>query len=243
MQELLEEIENERKERKKKGTRMQIEDVEDTAEESLAKGDNSSVNAESKVGTKVAQTAPKTNEKVARRMKIQEVESDDGECEEVVINGHASEREKSKTKDSSKDIWNDQEVASETQIQKNTGQSNPPKEVLVSEKLNVETADNTKTPETGGKTDKNETRDSQTDAGRQSPVAAELSEISTDSVSVETSQEQQETAPIQRPVFYTKDLPEKCTSVKEEATTLFKSGQYGEASQKYSKMIESLQGL
>ena len=70
--------------------------------------------------------------------------------------------------------------------------------------------------------------------GRKSPVAVE-------DVTIETSEKQSEFVPIERPVFYTKELPSKCTGVKEEATAYFKSGQYGEASQKYLKLIEQLQ--
>jgi len=46
---------------------------------------------------------------------------------------------------------------------------------------------------------------------------------------------------IQRPVFHMTNYPANCVKMKEEATSLFKSGRYGDAAAKYSQLITRLE--
>ncbi|KAH3691638.1 hypothetical protein DPMN_190993 [Dreissena polymorpha] len=46
---------------------------------------------------------------------------------------------------------------------------------------------------------------------------------------------------VKRPVFYMTDYPLDCLNLKEEATTLFRSGQYGDAAKVYGNIIDILE--
>lgn len=91
----------------------------------------------------------------------------------------------------------------------------------------------------------NDSNDLESKDERNSPVEAvedsesagdESSEVeSSETEAIEVAQE------VRRPVVYMKELPTTIAKVKEEATNLFKSGQYGDASEKYSKVITMLE--
>lgn len=220
---------------------MKIEDVDEDTDDSVAMKDKTHVNGNATVDEK-----PK--EKQARRMKIQEVESDDEECEEIIVNGNASKEEKLDDK-VTKDIWDSSEVQNGgNSVAQNTTQYSNSDSVTV--KVN-ETIKAEQTKETSI-IDEHDNAGSKCNNGRAaSPVAVEENppESSDGAKSEDKDNGNKEIDPdteasvpmqIQRPVFYTKELPASCSSLKEEAGALFKSGQYGDASQKYSKLISLL---
>lgn len=241
---------------------MKIEDVDGETEESSTKGANSVVNEPKE--PKDAQSKPNSKDKKARRMKIEEVDSDDGECEEIVVNGSAlkqeiesvpgnnSPKEKVETDNSSKDIWNDKDVEGHTvdnSSNVNTRQCSKSGSTGVTARNSGDTEETVSTDITTPGSTENVTENNSGSAvcssDRASPVAvndtgdsaSEQSELENSKNSATDSVESLE---IKRPVFYTKELPAQCSALKEEATALFKSGQYGDASHKYSKVIDLL---
>ncbi|XP_053374130.1 sperm-associated antigen 1-like [Mercenaria mercenaria] len=263
-QELLEQIEKDTQEKKKTGRRMVIEDVDgDEQTENLAntdstpsQGDNSGLKSTKtdsidKNGEKsVSESGDKKDENPVRRMQIEEVDSDsdkDDENEgEVLVNGHVSEEERNKTEISNGPVKDEQIVSdvgkeSESKIKVETELE---KVELVSEDNNSKESVKDSQSDKLSETTKNDTEDD-----RSSPVAAEEVKSDTESAEEEESSEVESSETeavvpeqeIKRPVFYMKELPPKTAVIKEEATTLFKSGQYGEACLKYNKVISLLE--
>lgn len=237
---------------------MKIEDVDGEAEESSTKGANAVVNEPKE--PKDAQSKPIPKDKKARRMKIEEVDSDDGECEEIVVNGSASKqeiesvavKEKVETDNSSKDIWNDKDVEGHTvdnSSNVNTRQCSDSGNTGVTAKNGGDMEETVSADKTTPGSTENVTENNSGSAvcsnDRASPVAVNdtgdgTSEQSELENSKKSATDSAETLEIKRPVFYTKELPARCLVLKEEATALFKSGQYGDASHKYSKVIDLL---
>jgi hypothetical protein len=258
-QELLQDIEKDTIEKKKSGRRMVIEEVEgeEEAETEISnvssQGDNSkleSVNKESnesKENGTVNNSDDKVDEKPKRRMQIVEVdsESDDDEEEgEVLVNGNASGDDVNIPEVNNGPVKDEQIVNKDEDVIERNIQSEVKEEMVkatVEDKVSEETVEDIV----------NEVKkDDDTDDGRSSPVAA--AEVKSDTDSADEDENTAQSSPseedksvpihdIKRPVFYMKELPQKIAVVKEEATTLFKSGQYGEACLKYNKLISSLE--
>lgn len=270
-QELLEEIDKDRKEKKKKGRRMVIEDVEGGEEtEELVKGDTFSKDTSSEGDYQSSGSNPKDinkqEQKISRRMKIEEVESDsEEEIEEitirasesvkfetekadVVVNGHASVAElkenppqsenEQNSKDVSKQIWEDSEVNSTNNDQmKEEAQNDNNKHSDISEKTDERTRDESNVPETEVEEKAEVENTEDTTNGQDAaddPEEDSESDSETETEFVDAPEE------LKRPVFHMTELPKQAVKMKEDATTLFKNGQYGEASSKYSEVIKIL---
>lgn len=236
---------------------MVIEDVEgDDSTESHIKSsqeensskDSSKRERKQKEDKSVDKSGKKSSKKSSRRMEIVEVESESDEetgnekNNRVVVNGHDSKVNKSDVITEFKNVERVlNEESEEQRLSETTDDISENEEIVLERKSPVQVISESPTDE------ENET---DTDVGdRSSSVKADENMSDTDSVeekeisevessdfeTVEPSEE------FKRPVFYMKELPRKAAAVKEEATALFRSGQYGEASQKYNKLISMLE--
>lgn len=221
--------------------------------------------SKSSVPSTTTNSGDKPEQKTSRRMKIEEVDSDSDNEEEVIsigskltvnneqerkdvlMNGHATPDEQHKNStcpeedsngnnnnktDHNKQIWEDSELENDSNNMQQedttkcedspsgvTNNSNRLHTSSIEEKADVE---NVNEEDNADNFEKEEDRDAD-------------SESSSETDFVEASEE------LQRPVFYMKELPEATVKIKDDATTLFKSGQYGESCQMYSKVIEMLE--
>ena len=267
-QDLLQEVEKERKEKKAKGRRIVIEDVDGSDEEAendikeSVKGDNL---AEKTKGNNSDDTADTTTSNDAKMLNgnVEGVQVSDTKTAPLV-NGYAGG-------DKSKDIWDNEEIEISSQqsrvstnqkgdaskqgntqvrTEDKTGQSGDiirdgAKTETVNKTGNFDKVEKEKVNPVEVRNDLKEVKlveDIESNAKQE--LEDRLNEGNDDENgddSQDLQEEKTEAVPLKRPVFYQKPFPDSCLKLREEGNTLFKNGQYGEACNTYTKIISILE--
>lgn len=246
-QELLKEVEKEKQEKKSKGRRMVIEDVDEAEDE--------------------------TENVLKDSASVVKSEVEDSDEEKVMVNGFAEPTElHEKNKDNplvngpsghaggdtekSKDIWtadeidnqNKQEVGSNKQENTQVRSENTTKGAInVMEETNEKhiVIENKSDSEIETKNDlivEQEARYIETSEEQEN----EEDQSESEEKSEENSESEEKTTDVKhlkRPVFYQRPFPDNCVKLREEGNALFRNGQYGEAISIYTKLIEILENV
>ena len=272
---MIEEIEKielkEKEERKTKGRRMMIEDVDGTEDEPLEE-------------EKPEISESPAEKKQPRRMQIQEVDSEEEEEEEEegdndkegkgvpypMVNGHASLSEKQEAESVMNNVSNKNEpVANDGYIK--TPIETPLKTTVVDNLTDVN--DKLKDIDTTASAQKSKLGDDRTGDGGTEHIHKEpadskvLEEVKQehfdDTKQIESntviendwdkstskncdskegdSDDMADAHVFKRPVLYKLAFPENCVSLREEANSCFRNGQYGDGCEKYSTLINILE--
>ncbi|KAL4222400.1 Sperm associated antigen 1 [Mactra antiquata] len=263
-QELLEEIEAGRKEKKKKGRRMVIEDVDGETEDTNNVSEDSTVNVNKDIevggeekkenGTETSAKVPVQNTSTPRRMQIEEVEEDDDDndadngSDNGDDNGGNDSDSKNDVVESNDNVQKEQKtngVASNGLVEKEQSEVNAVKDNNVENektdgiKLDLNPVSDVESTEKSSKSTESSPREVENDSQKSDSDIA-VTDESSDKDSPRSDSSESSFVKM-RPVFYMKEMPKKAASVKEEATVLFKNGQYGEACKKYDEVVTLLE--
>lgn len=267
-QDLLTEVEKERKEKKSKGRRMVIEDVDendDEAEIILKESTKSKGNDSDKI----------SEEKIMINGFAEPSELHEKKKKIPLVNGHTGHA--GGDSERSKDIWGADEIETDSQnlpaATSQRGNVNKQANTQVHIDKNKATAQTeikktsdmsknalTVTEETNEMqmmkenksasaaatrsdlTTEQEAKDSETSEEQESEKETEDSEGDIKSEENSGSEDQTTVSnPLTRPVFHQRPFPDSCLKLREEGNALFKSGQYGEAISIYTKLIGILE--
>lgn len=166
-----------------------------------------------------------------------------GKGDIVNKNGAKRHEKTEKTIDMSSDISSETIETKLEKVSKDSSKNEEVKENKNEIKVNSKLAEQTSTDSEENNAcdgdDENENEDSEDKNPGDGDEENESSETS--KITCIEDLDKSEPVTLKRPVFYQKPFPDSCIKLREEANTLFKNGQYGDAITIYTKLINILE--